>query len=589
VNDQALPRWDLTAIYPTPGDSLVDVEGLAERCAALAERAEAAFGADDAAVVDAVGHWGMLERALENVEFYAWALQYNDAASKAVEDVASRLPAAIARCRADLRRVELAWCGIDDDRAQTLARTAELAPVAHRLQLVREHAARKMSAEAERVFAARAEPASAAWIALRDRIVSAKRVTFDDGSGEDTFDFPALRNIATHHESRSIRIGAYEALGRGVGEIADTVAACWDAVVADRLVEDELRGHAHPAEATLEEQDLPLAAFTSLLDAVADAHDELQDVLRARARELGLNELHITDLIATPPGLPDITFEDAWAASLHGLRSLAPELEVEARRLIEARRIDAEDRPGKQGGAICIISRLDPPGFVGLRFTGKILDAIVLAHELGHATSIPPMRRQPPLTGTFNALFEVPSITAELMAGDLLAERDPALSAAIGRSGADALVHLVFGASTLARIEFDLFAERRAGRTLTPSRIADVFRARHQEMTGDTVAYSDDAVAARMGLASVLGVTTRFYNFQYALAGLVALALVAQAKEDPERFAPRYVEFLSSGTSNSPEDQLRVFGLELGSREMWDRSLAELAQRLQSSQPAAVA
>jgi len=43
------------------------------------------------------------------------------------------------------------------------------------------------------------------------------------------------------------------------------------------------------------------------------------------------------------------------------LRALVPELEAQGRALLAANRVDAEDRPGKQGGAICLPSRLAPP------------------------------------------------------------------------------------------------------------------------------------------------------------------------------------------------------------------------------------
>src|SRR5207245_7654190 len=62
------------------------------------------------------------------------------------------------------------------------------------------------------------------------------------------------------------------------------------------------------------------------------------------------------------------------------------------------------------GGAICLPSRLDPPCFVGLRFTGMLRHPLYLAHELGPATQIAlTLGAQPPLVAGLNVLFEVPS------------------------------------------------------------------------------------------------------------------------------------------------------------------------------------
>ena len=136
-----------------------------------------------------------------------------------------------------------------------------------------------------------------AWIALRDRVASRARVRFDDGSGERELDLPGLREVAVSHESRPVRIEAYEAMSCAYGGLAEVVAACWDSPIADRLVDDRLRGRRHPAAATLEEQDLPPAVFTSLLEAVADSHGALQGFLQRRASSLGVEKLHATERV----------------------------------------------------------------------------------------------------------------------------------------------------------------------------------------------------------------------------------------------------------------------------------------------------
>src|SRR5205823_9789288 len=128
--------------------------------------------------------------------------------------------------------------------------------------------------------------------------------------------------LAASHESRPVRIEAYEAMGRAYGGLAEVVAACWDSTIADRLVDDRLRGRDHPAAATLEDQDLPPAAFTSLLDAIAGSHPALQAFLRRRAGSLGVEKLHPTDVSANPPGAGSIAFDDAWETSLAALRAL---------------------------------------------------------------------------------------------------------------------------------------------------------------------------------------------------------------------------------------------------------------------------
>jgi oligoendopeptidase F len=67
------------------------------------------------------------------------------------------------------------------------------------------------------------------------------------------------------------------------------------------------------------------------------------------------------------------------------------------------------------------------------------------------------------------------------------------------------------------------------------------------------------------------------------VGALVALALHARREADPERFAVDYLAFLGTGRSASPAEQLRRFGLELGSSEVWEAGLAELERRFDAA------
>jgi oligoendopeptidase F len=68
----------------------------------------------------------------------------------------------------------------------------------------------------------------------------------------------------------------------------------------------------------------------------------------------------------------------------------------------------------------------------------------------------------------------------------------------------------------------------------------------------------------------------RFYTYAYSFAQLVALLLYRRYREDPEAFAPRYLELLRKGGSASPADLVAPFGLDLRSTDTWREAFAEL-------------
>ena len=68
----------------------------------------------------------------------------------------------------------------------------------------------------------------------------------------------------------------------------------------------------------------------------------------------------------------------------------------------------------------------------------------------------------------------------------------------------------------------------------------------------------------------------RFYTYAYSFAQLVALLLYRRYREDPEAFAPKYLDLLAAGGSASPADLVAPFGLDLRSTDTWREAFAEL-------------
>jgi oligoendopeptidase F len=60
----------------------------------------------------------------------------------------------------------------------------------------------------------------------------------------------------------------------------------------------------------------------------------------------------------------------------------------------------------------------------------------------------------------------------------------------------------------------------------------------------------------------------RFYTYSYAFAFLLAIGLLARSRE--RGFGERYERFLSAGGSASPEQLMRVVGVDLHDQSTWE-------------------
>lgn len=577
-----LAKWDVTQVFATEAEALAEAAALPGRCRALAERAAGVLGEGAPEEVEGlVAELGELDEQARTLDDYARMRQYADAAAPGVQDVAAAGQAAAAEARAELERLLAAWCELDASRADGLLSREALAPARHRLRHARALARHRLAPEAERAWAARDESGRLRWSSLQEHVDSVARVVYDDGSGERPWDLGALWGAARRPET-DVRRRAYAAVAEAYEGVADVVAACWDACVADRLAEDRLRGRAHPAQATLDEEELPLAGLETLVDAVWAALPARHDLLRRQAALLGLDPLETGDVDAEPRGLPAVSLEETWATAVEGLRSLAPSLAADAEGLRAARRVDLEDRPGKQPYAVTFCTRLDPPAFLALRFTGRATNVTTLGHELGHAVALGAMRRaQPPVSrGWPGVAFEVPSLLGEIATGDVFAARAaPEHRAGVRLVAAQDLAWSVFEAVAFCRVELDLYAARASGRRLTAERILEALGEQFGALVQPVCAFGErDALVAMAGWANYAA-GYRFYNFQYTVGALCALALMRRRSADEERFAAELPRFLARGRSASPAEQLAPFRLELGSRGLWDEGLAELRDR----------
>ncbi len=570
--------WDLELVYPDDRAATDDAERLAEAAGMLAARAADTLREGDLGSL--VAELAELEAAVDHVHDYARMRQYSDANGPGVQETMIAVVASVTTARGALEDVLDAWRAVPEDTAAELLRDPSLEAAAYRLGLARRLARHRLSPEAEQVWAARTESARTRWGSLNDYVEGALVVSFDDGTGVRPWGVGDLGTVVRRPE-RDVRRAAYAALAGAYESINDVLAIAWDALVADRLAEDRLRGRDHPAQETLDNEDMPLAGLLSLVEVAPTRYGVRQRLLERQAEILALDEFQVADADASLPGLERLGYTEVVELAVAGLGSLAPQLGEDARALARLGRIDGETRTGKQPYAVTFSTRLDPPAFLSFRYTGAPANVPLLGHELGHAVALGrSAAAQPPIArGWPGVVFEVPSLTAEIAAGDAFVAAHPEHAQVIGFAAAQDLAWSAFEAVAFCLVELDLYATRADGTILTADVIRAAFKRRFSELYGPGVAFDDrDALVAMGGWANY-AMHSRFYNFQYAVGALVALALHARRREDPERFAEDYVAFLSEGRRSSPAAQLERFGLVLGERSLWEAGYDELERR----------
>ncbi len=576
-------RWDLSRLVADAGtarsllgDSRLAAEAFQERYHGRI----ASFGAADLGA--ALAELAAIENAVSRVGSYAglWrSVDVNDDEARDLEATVEQEYVAIANA---LRFFELEWIALDDAAAGALLEAPEVERDRHHLATMRRYRPHKLTAPEERIWAERSPAATAAWQNLFEQTVANVKVAFDGGDGARDHTVDELLAYV-HAGDRALRIGALDTLYAALEPLTPVLAHCYDSLVADRLVDDRLRSYDGPMAQRNLGNELETPVVEAMMAAIEARHDIAHRWYRHKAGLLGLGRLHLADQYAPLGEGRSFPYAESREIVRAAFARFSGEVEAVSEAFFTERRVDAEPRQGKRGGAFCASVAQDADSFILLNHTDRLRDVMTMAHELGHGMHFTyAARRQTALSFHAGiAIAEVPSTFAELITFDYLMDRetDADTRAALVRQELESSFATVFRQTMMARYESDAYAARGAGRTLTPDRLAAFWLDRNDRQYGDAVELPD---GYRFGWSYIPHfISTRFYTYAYAFAHLASLVLYAVWREEGASFVPRYLAFLELGGAASPQDQLGAFGIDLADEATWHRGLDEMERLLE--------
>ncbi len=570
-------RWDLTDLCSGAEQARTEWTALVERAQELASRYRG-----EIANLDATGFRALLDEAddleqdLSRLQVYSYLRLSMAAAEVEANDLATFTRDRAAEIENALVFLGLEWIALDDDKANEILSSPEIAPYEHKLRVEREEKPFVLSELEEQALNAR-RPTVSAWQALHDRHVSTLEVPFDAGEGVTPHTISQLLSYL-YRPDRDIRLRAVTALFDGLAPRADVLAAAYDALVGDRLSIDRLRGFTNPMQPTNMSNELDDETVEAMMTATEEAHPIARKWFAAKARQLGLDKLELADQYAPIGDARAFTWPEAVDIVDSSFARFAPRLAEIFRSCIEAGHVDVLPRPGKAAGAYCTsVSKTILP-YVLMNYTERLRDVSTLAHEFGHAThNVIALEHQTWRSHRAGIpMAEVPSTFAQAIADDYLLENesDPGTRAALAADRLENAFAAIYRQTVLARFEQRAYGLRAEGRSLAAERLNELWVEENAKYYGDALEMPAGYAFGWSYIPHFIHV--RFYTYAYSFAQLVALLLYRRFREDPEAFAPKYLELLAAGGAASPADLVAPFGLDLRSTDTWREAFAEL-------------
>lgn len=579
----ALPRWDMTVVYPSLESSefddafrsfVDDVQNLSARFEELG------IGRRDPQIMDAATVTifddimqrfnDVLSRA-RTLSAYITAFVATDSRDDLAEAKRSESQQPMVRL-AQLDTRFNAWIG-SLDLAALLEQSAAARSHEFMLRKAKIDAEHQMSPAEEDLAAELNVTGGSAWGKLHATLSSQIMVPIEVDGVQREEPMTVIRNLA-YDEDREVRRRGYEAELAAWERAAVPMAAALNSIKGESNTVASRRGWESVLAAALFQNNIDQDTLDAMMLAAHESFPDWRRYLRAKARALGVGALPWYDLFA-PVGRATTSWEyDAGREFLlQQFASYSPRLRDFVERAYRENWIDAEPRAGKRGGAFCMPLQRDESRVLS-NYMPSYDGVSTLAHELGHAyhnfnlVACTPLQRDTPMV-----LAETASIFCEtIIQHAALSRADSLEQLAILESSIQGSCQVVVDITSRFLFEHEIL-ERRKQRELSVEELNALMVDVQRQTYGDGL----DQNILHPYMWAVKGhyysTGRAYYNYPYMFGLLFGLGLYARYQSDPEEFKTGYDDLLSSTGLADVATLAQRFGIDTRQPDFWRNSL----------------
>ena len=566
-------RWDLSDLFKSADDPAIE-SALArdlERARAFETKYKGTVATlDPKPFVTMMRELADYEESAMKPEVYAYMLHSQDTQDHAGGRLLARVREASAERGVHLVFFPLELAQITDDQAAKLYADPEAAAYEHFVEHERLFRQHQLSEPEERILTDFSPVGNGSWVRLFEELCARIAVVVD---GEKVALDQALNLL--REPDRAVRRKASAAITEALRGDLRTRAYIFNVILQEKAIDDRVRRFPSWISARNLANETSDQAVQALVDAVTSRYDVCVRYYRVKRKLLNVGELHEWDRYAPVSDTSrDLTWDEARDLVLGSYNRFSPRAGKLVGQFFTDRWIDAPAVSGKHGGAYCMPVTPHHHPYVLLNFTGKLRDALTLAHELGHglhdrlATGQNIFDYHPPLT-----LAETASVFGEALTFDriMAEEKDPKIRLAMLCSQCEDAFSTVFRQVAFNRYEDASHTMRRAEGELSVEQLGDIFQDKLQAMFGDALILTDEHKAWWSYVGHFLH--TPGYVYAYAFGNLLALSVYHRYLEVGPSFVDQYLDFLAAGGSTRPDELVRHIGMDITDPGFWDAGL----------------
>ena len=566
-------RWNLSDLFASPDDP--KIEAALARDLERAKAFEATYKGKVATLAPKpfaamMRELADYEESSTRAEVYAYMLHSENTQDNAAGRLLARVREASAERGSHMVFFALELAQITDEHAAKLYADPESSIYRHTVDEARKFRPHQLSEPEERVLTDFSPVGSSSWVRLFEELCARIRVEVD---GRDLALDQALTLL--REPDREVRRQASAALTQALSGDLRTRGYIFNVILQEKAIDDRLRHFPTWISSRNLANETSDEAVQALVDAVTGRYDVCVRYYRVKRKLLNVGDLHEWDRYAPVSDTTrDLTWDDAKELVLGSYYRFSKRAGSQVEEFFKNSWIDAPVVPGKAGGAYCMPVTPGHHPYVLLNFTGKLRDALVLAHELGHGLHDRLASKQhifdyhPPLT-----LAETASVFGEALTFDriMAEEKDPKVRLALLCGQCEDAFSTVFRQVAFNRYEDASHNRRRTEGELSVEELGEMFQEKLQPMFGDALILTEEHKVWWSYVGHFLH--TPGYVYAYAFGNLLALSVYHRYLERGEEFVEQYLEFLAAGGSTRPDELVKRIGMDITNPDFWDAGL----------------
>lgn len=384
-------------------------------------------------------------------------------------------------------------------------------------------------------------------------------------------------NYITYVKSsnRRVRCDAFLKLYGTYERYKTTLASLLEGRVEKAVTFNKIRGYKSSLDAAMYKDELDTKVYDALIESVSDGLDPLYKYFELKKKILGIDEMHIYDTYADmiPTYTKKYSYEDAKRMIKETLSIFGEDYLNNIDKAFNEHWIDVMPNTGKRGGAYSS-GCYDTNPYILTNFQGEYDDVSTIIHELGHSMHSYYSRNNNSYQDSDYSIVvaEVASTVNELLLAKhiLNTSTDDEERLYI----LDRLMSLfkgtIYRQTMYEEFEKFLYETVEKEESLTSDVLAKKFYELNKKYYGDGIVL-DDVIKYEWGRMPHL--YYGFYMYKYATGLSAACQIVNQILDGKKDAVKNYLEFLKTGCTLPPNEELKINGVDLTKKTVCDNAI----------------